>query len=340
MGIVRLLLAIFVIASHTSYGLFFDGRTSVIIFYMISGYLMTYVLNTSYIKSNWNFYKNRLLKIYIPYWAVCLLTIFYYNIWLGGTSVLSPSGLGLKIWSVLSNIFILTQDLGWIFAVTPDGEINYLPYGSAGIGHGLCNYAIVMPIFTVAMELYFYFLAPFFLRCRYKTFIFLFIGVAYTVIAHRTHHRDLVHIYHFFPATLVYFGLGATLCWLYKLEKDSFKNPMLYLLFLTCVIAVCLSSKVITNEHFLFTLLSIPVLFEISSLSKLDQFLGKFSYPIYLIHMPVVWALKARGLDWGKGLFYKTLWISLLIAIIIHFLIETPLEKWRRNIRKNALSNT
>jgi len=57
---------------------FFPGKTAVQVFYIISGFYMSLVLNEKYINKN-NSYKlfitNRLLRLYPTYWVVLLLTL-------------------------------------------------------------------------------------------------------------------------------------------------------------------------------------------------------------------------------------------------------------------------
>jgi peptidoglycan/LPS O-acetylase OafA/YrhL len=48
MGAIRFFLALSVVASHTGFLLFIPGRASVVVFYVISGYLMTLILNNTY----------------------------------------------------------------------------------------------------------------------------------------------------------------------------------------------------------------------------------------------------------------------------------------------------
>lgn len=70
MGIIRLLLAISVLISHTStiFGFgFVGGQAAVQAFFIISGFYMAFILNEKYIGEN-NSYKlfitNRLLRLY------------------------------------------------------------------------------------------------------------------------------------------------------------------------------------------------------------------------------------------------------------------------------------
>lgn len=74
MGILRTLFAISVVFAH-SYGyVFVGGRNAVQLFYMISGFLISYVIVEKKVYSRViNFYVNRYLRLYPIYIAVAFL---------------------------------------------------------------------------------------------------------------------------------------------------------------------------------------------------------------------------------------------------------------------------
>jgi peptidoglycan/LPS O-acetylase OafA/YrhL len=79
MGTIRVLLALAVIFSHTGSHVLVGGEAALQCFYLISGFLISYILqNTAAYGSIRNFYLNRFLRIYPMYWAVALLTVMFY----------------------------------------------------------------------------------------------------------------------------------------------------------------------------------------------------------------------------------------------------------------------
>src|SRR5437868_6916470 len=77
MGLLRLYLALCVVAGHSSALLpwkMHDGRQAVEIFYMISGFYMSLVLSTKY-NSRSSFYASRALRIFVPYGAALAFTL-------------------------------------------------------------------------------------------------------------------------------------------------------------------------------------------------------------------------------------------------------------------------
>ena len=112
MGTLRTLFAIAVVCAH-SYGyVFVGGRNAVQLFYMISGFLISYVLveKKAYATVR-SFYINRYLRLYPIYFVVALLSFL----------VLRPAGFfevyrtapaAADVLLVFSNITLIAQD--WV----------------------------------------------------------------------------------------------------------------------------------------------------------------------------------------------------------------------------------
>ena len=92
MGILRFLLALSVIASHASgvgiplpnekqYPMWasylIDGRHSVALFFIISGFYMAMILNTKYQNNTLRFYGNRFLRLWPTYIIVLILACIF-----------------------------------------------------------------------------------------------------------------------------------------------------------------------------------------------------------------------------------------------------------------------
>ena len=83
MGLIRLLLALSIVAAHSGaiFGSrFVGGQIAVQSFYIISGFYMSLILNEKYIGKNNSFrlfITNRFFKLFPVYWAVLLGTIFF-----------------------------------------------------------------------------------------------------------------------------------------------------------------------------------------------------------------------------------------------------------------------
>src|SRR5438046_767668 len=85
MGLLRVFLALSVFFAHTAFKqitFFIDSEYAVEIFFMINGFLFSYVLiNNKKYKTNYlNFYINRFIKIYPIYYIILFLTLFFFAI--------------------------------------------------------------------------------------------------------------------------------------------------------------------------------------------------------------------------------------------------------------------
>jgi len=77
MGSLRFYLALSVAFGHsiayTNETFLFDGHASVTIFFLISGFIITYVLLKKYSGQTVLFYKNRFLRIFVPFLFIMLI---------------------------------------------------------------------------------------------------------------------------------------------------------------------------------------------------------------------------------------------------------------------------
>lgn len=136
MGLIRFLLACFVVIFHASpewSHLPMNGDLSVQCFYVISGFYMALILNEKYTnqKSNWLFYSNRALKIYPVYFLILLILIvwaafvhykgypgtfdFYYDYW--------PLPLSTLTYFIFVNLFLIGLDTVFYFGIKDRGHL-------------------------------------------------------------------------------------------------------------------------------------------------------------------------------------------------------------------------
>lgn len=155
MGSIRFLLALSVMLWHLGPYAPVTGYSAVILFYIMSGFYMSLVLNEGYVTAGpWAFYLSRFLRLFPVYWIVALVTLVFFAItdfrfvtnlshassWLGWALVL------------ISNFTILGLDI--VNDVAKSGAVN----------HTLLR--LVGPAWTLAIELQFYAVIPLFARQR------------------------------------------------------------------------------------------------------------------------------------------------------------------------------
>ncbi|MGL4396492.1 MAG: acyltransferase family protein, partial [Hyphomicrobium sp.] len=163
-----MLLAMTVVAAHAYGFVAVGGKLAVQMFYMISGFLISYILTEARTyESVKNFYLNRALRIFPIYWVIALLALALHacmtlagqNNFFDLYNKLELSGIAALI---VSNIIIFGQDL-IMFTVVRAGEFQFATDVSKtelSVWQGL----LVPQAWSLGVELSFYVIAPFVLR--------------------------------------------------------------------------------------------------------------------------------------------------------------------------------
>lgn len=297
-------MALCVVAVHAGLGVGVGGRLAVQAFFIISGFLISYVLATNprYAKSR-NFYKNRLLRLLPTFWLVSITTLVLACIF----PQLSPFN---DFWNIqthapafavsiinFSNIFLIGGELPTFLAVT-EGQLhlseNFL-ISDIPLYQGL----LTPPAWSLSLELVFYALAPLLAR---KVWLQISVFAGGQVL------RSL----------LIFIGIGQSDPWNYRLifaELGTFVLGMFaqrYMVPLTAkfvtlnrkwverIALISISLSVVgyavipipgVIKTFLFLLLlliAIPYLFTLQQRSRLDNIIGSLSYPAYIWHWLIV----------------------------------------------------
>jgi peptidoglycan/LPS O-acetylase OafA/YrhL len=343
MGILRFLLALSVLAAHASgIGIplpngkpypswvmsLIGGPQAVTFFFIISGFYMAMILNTKYRDNTLRFYGNRFLRLWPTYIVVFILACIFTP---AGSFVLKATqdcGVFVKGYIWLSNIFILGTDSFWLFNLEHCKLYFHLNTisGDTNGGYLLIN----QPVFTISIEIIFYLMAPFILRSIKRTWIYFAIGVLYCFCFVLMGKINTIYQYYLFPSSFIYFALGA-LAWHYSKTKDlvlTDKRIVWIFIICLCLMFVYTLFSMIILLCFTF---AIPKLFELTKNSKADRLIGELSYPLYIVHHPVLLFLGGLPIsNETRGIICLSL--TLLISMVIHFSLERPIDKWRQKI--------
>lgn len=328
LGSLRTFLALVVAAGHLS-GIFL-GVHAVYGFYVISGFLMTRIVNERYGYSRRGFslyLLNRFLRIYPAYWLACLV------------------GLALVIalgdeWnsSFQRNLKLPEDPVAWLalwanWYWQPDNVSHLVP-----------------PSWAIAVEFLFYLLIGLGLaRSKQIVLIWLMVSIGYHLLALEfgwdRYYSPLAAMLPYALGAWVYHARDACSSWLARNTRHLLLG--LLPLYALIILSNPLASLQGIQMTWLFYLgvgvsaLTVAVLsqdrtFELHS--SRDTGIGNLSYPIYLFHYPcgavvvAMFDLPPKSL----GTFFAALPLMLITSRLISHMNEAAVEKWRKKISRHA----
>ncbi|MEL6361648.1 MAG: acyltransferase [Pseudomonadota bacterium] len=325
-GFLRLFLASIVVVNHAGLTILGvkPGPVAVVIFYCISGYVISALLQ-KIPKGNLyrGFYLERAMRIFPQYWAHLLVAIVF----------IAVSGVGSK--------FTATA-LDWksVFA-----SASLLPMQGRAVSDYLAGAMYVPTGWSLSLELSFYAIAPFVLRTNRLNWV---CGASFIVFAlavagvtpwppHTLSYATIFGTFHFF-------ALG------YWIHQRRWSEIQLWGVGMACL-AVFVTvgadwSAPHVMEVMIASLIVVPLVrgladISISGMREFDDFAGRISYPVFLNHFLVMWAIDAQSVANGSGAFQMTalLW-SVFFACCAYWLVEQPLAQARRSLRTATVHNT
>lgn len=366
MGTLRTLFAIAVVFAHSLGNLLVGGRNAVQLFYMISGFLISYVLvERKAYPSVKSFYINRYLRLYPYYFAIATPTLMaftlastigkdinFFNIYIKAPNL-------ADILLIVSNITLFFQD--WV--MFSGVENNRLVFATNFSNSEVVLYQglLVPQAWTLGVELTFYLLAPFILFRKRILIVLLVSSLLLRVylISIGLGTQD-PWTYRFFPTELALFLLGALahqiLLPIYQknlsttqIEKYS-KISTYFLVLLTLVFSfIPINEMQKSSALFSVFLLLMPLAFIFQTNRKWDKWIGDLSYPIYICHMLVINVSTffiskivptENSIVMGKSVSLDKIAIglsavifSISLAILLNKFIGKPIESLRNRFR-------
>lgn len=349
MGSLRFLLAMTVLFTHALGGGLIGGRFAVEAFFVISGYLMSYILvEAKTYTSKKKFYVNRILRLYPLYYLVILCSLpvqfiaykyFNENNQFAAYAVMPISGVVLLI---ILNIILVGQDQ-LMFMSVDNGKFAWNGNYSAG-NVELYRGLIAPQTWTLGVEILFYIVAPFILMKRRLIFVLiacsailriLFIMMGFGL-------KD-PWVYRFFPTELLFFLLGAishqVISKYISRLRISLKNVLTRIIALIIAVFFILfpyfENQYIVRDILLFSVLvlSLPFLFEFQQKNKLDNYFGQLSYPIYLWHLLIITIIGGASEKFQLGYYfriYSIVAVTLGLSIISVRFVDEFVAKYRK----------
>lgn len=359
MGALRFLLAISVVSAHTmepgSFGV--GGQTAVEIFFLISGFLISFILNDSARYSSVrDFYISRALRIFPLYFVVTgLSAALVLGLSLLGTKSEAINAFEDASWQgrillAVSNCVILLQDTTFFFTQERDGLhlVSTLNAHTAGLHLGL----LTPQAWSLSLELMFYIIAPALVRSVKTLSILVIFGFLVRLsFMSWTNLGSDPWIDRFFPIQISAFAIGALA---HKLLAPRYKGSanlvtsrkfqvVTYLgvmstIFLYPAIPMAESAKQLVIMGIIA--LALPVLFTTQSTWRFDSFLSGLSFPIYLWHLLVIEVLSVffsrAGLENMIALFVITCLVSIVLSVLSNKYVDEKIEVIRKTLRSDT----
>ncbi len=360
MGVLRTYLAIAVVISHSQHIWGFFGlppNVAVRVFFIISGFYMALISGQKYKGPNalCAFIVGRALRIYPLFWVATLFAILV-NIALQWKGVNEPVwqdpqvcslSLAEKFVVFLPNFTALGADLPFLFVHDPlsGWEFTFgLPSTAHPQAQRLSICILNSPAWTLGNELAFYLLVPFVTKLSHAR-LGLLTGGALAVLLFLETQVAPWSSYFFFPSNLAFFTTGIFAHRFYssslfgRIGRQVPKK-------ITSIAVVSTLGLLFLRQYiplyrnydwtvYALSAVLIPWLFEYTKRLRFDRYIGELSYPIYILHTPLILILnKMWGLESGALMLLLTIAVS-LIAV---FTIESPLEVYRQRVIEAMLS--
>jgi len=327
-GIYRFILATMVAFAHLATPIAdWVGIYAVFCFYLLSGYLMTLVLNERYgfsLDGIRRYGFNRFLRIFPPYWVTLIAAILIVS---QGPEVareiFPPLTMPSSPFEWVSNVIIV--------------NLHYL------------QVRLVPPAWSIDVELFFYFaMAVFLSTTRTVCTIWFLSSVALTAYMLVTG-QDFLWRYSTELGASLPFSMGA-LMYFYRDKLPAFSGKHVIVSSILFLLYAILSDFIWPNPKYYglyfslifglyiqISLTNVPREKTPSWLLSLDQRLGDLSYPIFLCHIPIgalVCILALFGIS-GKGLalFIVGYSATLVMSLGINQAIERPIQEIRKRFR-------
>lgn len=340
MGAIRFYLALSVVCSHAGIGWpIFTGTYAVMLFFAISGYCMALVLNEKYKpRDTFRFYGARFLRLWPTYAFV--IAVFFVSLEMPMEPHLN--GVISNIYFYFSAISLFANETLWWFQTSPSGHLAFVRdlQPSTPV---LTHITHMQNMWSVGVELFFYLSAPFYARSPKRILALLPIAFA----------LHLAFIWFLPPTNPLQLRSGIAYFWIFLLGMASYwggriwPKPLpklqLHATAVTCLVLALVMALIALQQPYyfnanhlwlridtgilIFCAALIP-LFESTRHARFDRSLGELSYPIYVVHWPLlqVFALHFGPVDASVGYF---LILVLAAAATLRLLIERPVDRFR-----------
>jgi peptidoglycan/LPS O-acetylase OafA/YrhL len=346
-GTWRTLLAIEVVVSHILFVPILGGY-AVFSFFVLSGFLMTSIMHTTYGYTPGGFVRyaaNRALRLYPNYWFAIMISL--------GVILLVGAPVATKHFAAFTTPQTSAEWLQNLTMIFP----YLVPSDARSI--------LAPPTWALTVEICYYILIGLGVsQSKRSTVIWFALSIAYLVIV-RQFHADNRYSYAAIPAGSLPFSVGA-LTWHYRADLQRVRARMklgderilIVLRWIAFLVALAIFWKtgwqsVTMAALWLNVTLSCLIVGALADVEapkarrRIDKAIGDFSYPIYLLHMQmgVVASVLLFGMHMPKlrsvegiAVLALTLVLTGLLTLVCARIIDPAIERRRTGIRQRAIT--
>lgn len=351
MGFLRTLLALSVVLDHLGGGYadhLVGGRLAVQLFYVISGFLISYVLTATdnYQGATGKFYANRFLRLFPIYLAVAALTLMAHVV-SGGAffRIYDALPFSAELFLVLANLLILGQDWLMFFGIEHSALVftGNFAHSEVPLYQGL----LVPQAWTLGVEMSFYLVAPFVLHSPRRLIALLAASLALRAVLVATGiGMTDPWTYRFFPTELALFLAGSLShqvllprykAWTRRIHRLPELGTAMLCVYCLLHFSIGLNHNVRDALAVLLFAALLPLAFLFQSRHRLDKAIGELSYPIYICHSLVImffsWLL--NEVEVHQPMLFAALVVTGCIGFsaLLNGLIADPVERLRSRLR-------
>ena len=318
-GIYRTALALCVLATH-----FFSGRgigaVAVFGFFGLSGFLMTLLMDGPYRGRPFAFLTNRFLRLYPLFWATVFATLLllWLHDWLPIGLGKPPTYVGLP-----SSISEFVRQLFFISSMKD-------------------NPSLVPTAWAVTNEMIFYALIAAGLSRSLTSSLIWLLGSVIIVLLGAVAENVTANLYYLPWAASLPFAMGAVLYHLRGYMPKLSRNQRLVWVAIaaTVLIGIMMLSKAFYFVPWVYLSL-IPasamtlLLFGFRPIGRVDELIGRFSYPIYLMQYLASAAVAAylispeHRIEFAVALLLTTIFMSAAFLVFV----DTPIQTIRHRLK-------
>jgi peptidoglycan/LPS O-acetylase OafA/YrhL len=236
---------------------------------------------------------------------------------------------------VLTNVFIIGQE--WVFLLIYRAGALVFSLQAFHEPPMASQFIVLLPAWTLSIELLFYLIAPFILRRHVLLIVALALASHSLRFAayHFGYYSEATN-YRFFPFELSLFLYGAII---FRLGRSLSPGDPRWctLISVLTVITLIFFPRLFRGSQFaLYALIgmALPALFDFGRRHRWDTLLGELSYPLYLVHWPIC-AYLASALNpvwFGKNPAFPMLAVVVAVAAaaLVDRYIVAPVDRWRQ----------